>query len=92
VETAAYRVDNVETVEQRNEIARTGAAIDSVEHSGPNITATPEEAGRIEALGYRVQRQELTAPPGGARRPTSTPPTRASGTWSTAGRSGSCRT
>jgi carboxypeptidase T len=70
VETAAYRVDNVETVEQRNEIARTGAAIDSVEHSGPNITATPEEAGRIEALGYRVQRQELTAPPGGAMRPT----------------------
>jgi carboxypeptidase T len=62
--SAEYRVENVKTVEQRNEIGRTGAAINSAEHSGLNITATPEEIRRIEALGYKVQRQDLPAPPG----------------------------
>ena len=65
-EAAEYRVDNVKTVEQRTEIARTGAAVNSAEHGGLNITATPEEIREIEALGYQVQRQELPAPPGGA--------------------------
>jgi carboxypeptidase T len=66
VESAEYRVDNVKNAQQRTEIARTGAAVDSAEHGGLNITATAEEIERIEALGYRVQRQELPAPPGGA--------------------------
>ena len=66
VESAEYRVDNVKNAQQRTEIARTGAAVNSAEHGGLNITATPEEVQEIEALGYRVQRQELPAPPGGA--------------------------
>jgi carboxypeptidase T len=65
-ESAEYRVDNVKTAEQRTEIARTGAAVNSAEHGGLNITATAEEIERIQALGYQVQRQELPAPPGGA--------------------------
>lgn len=62
--SAAYRVENVTTAQQRTEIARTGAAVDSAEHSGVNITATAEEVKQIEAQGYRVQRQELPAAPG----------------------------
>ena len=62
--SAEYRVDNVKTAEQRTEIARTGAAVNGAEHGGLNITATPAEVRRIEAMGYRVQRQELPAPPG----------------------------
>jgi carboxypeptidase T len=64
-ESAEYRVENVKTVQQRSAIASTGAAVNSAEHGGLNITATPEEVRRIEAMGYRVQRQELPAPPGG---------------------------
>jgi carboxypeptidase T len=63
---AEYRVENVRTPQQRSEIGRTGAAVNSAEHGGLNITATPEEVRQIEAMGYRVQRQELPAPPGGA--------------------------
>lgn len=68
-ESAEYRVDNVKTAQQRSEIASTGAAVNGAEHSGLNITATPEEVKQIEAMGYRVQRQELPAPPPGTVRP-----------------------
>lgn len=68
-ESAEYRVDNVKTAQQRSEIASTGAAINGAEHSGLNITAIPEEVKQIEAMGYRVQRQELPAPPPGTVRP-----------------------
>lgn len=66
-ETAAeYRVENVKSAQQRSDIASTGAAVNSAEHGGVNITATPSEVGQIEAMGYRVQRQEIAAPPGAA--------------------------
>ncbi|HET9139751.1 M14 family metallopeptidase [Actinophytocola sp.] len=65
-EAAEYRVDGVKTRAQRTAIAATGASVDSAEHGGLNITATPEEVRRIQALGFSVQRQELTAPPGTA--------------------------
>jgi carboxypeptidase T len=68
-ESAEYRVDNVKTAQQRTEIARTGAAVNSAEHGGLNVTATPEEVRQIQALGYRVQRQELPAPPGAGATP-----------------------
>jgi carboxypeptidase T len=62
-ETAAeYRVENVQTLAQRNEIARTGAAVNGAEHGGLNVTATASEVRRIQALGYRVQQQDLLAP------------------------------
>jgi len=60
---AEYRVNNVKTVEQRNAIAGTGAAVDSAEHGGLNITATADEVRRIQAMGYQVQRQDLAHPP-----------------------------
>jgi carboxypeptidase T len=63
---AEYRVENVKTAQQRTAIAGTGASVDSIEHGGLNITATPEEVRRIQALGFSVQRQEITAPPGTA--------------------------
>jgi hypothetical protein len=62
-DSAEYRVESVKTVQQRTAIARTGAAVNSAEHGGLNITATAEEVRRIEAMGFRVQRQELPAPP-----------------------------
>jgi carboxypeptidase T len=65
-ETAEYRVDNVKTVEQRSQIAGIGAAVNGAEHGGLNITATPEEIKQIEALGFRVQRQELPTSSGTA--------------------------
>jgi carboxypeptidase T len=73
-EAAGYRVEGVKTVQQRSEIARTGAAVDSAEHGGLTITATPDEVRQIEALGYRVQRQELPAPPGDGATPLDFPP------------------
>jgi carboxypeptidase T len=65
-DSAEYRVEQVKTTKQRSEIARTGAAVNSAEHGGVNITATAAEVARIKALGYDVQRQELTTTPGGA--------------------------
>jgi murein tripeptide amidase MpaA len=73
-ESGEYRVEQVKTVQQRTEIARTGAAIDSAEHGGLNITATPQEAQRIRDLGYKVERQELSAPPGTGAEPLDFPP------------------
>jgi carboxypeptidase T len=66
-ETAAeYRVDGVKTVEQRDAVTGTGVAVNSAEHGGLNITATPSEIKRVQALGFRVQRQELPVSPGAA--------------------------
>jgi carboxypeptidase T len=60
--SAEYRVADVTSSEARTAIAATGAAINGLEHGGLNITATPEEVRRIQALGFRVDRQELDAP------------------------------
>lgn len=65
-ETAEYRVDNVKTAQQRNQVAGTGAAVNGAEHGGLNVTATQEEIDRIQAMGFRVQRQELPASSGAA--------------------------
>ncbi len=63
LQIAEYWVENVKTAQQRSEIAATGAAINGPEDSRLNITATRDEVRRIQALGYRVARQELTTPP-----------------------------
>ncbi|MGH3877933.1 MAG: M14 family metallopeptidase [Actinophytocola sp.] len=73
-DSGEYRVAQVKTAQQRSEIARTGAAVDSAEHGGVNITATAEEVRRIRALGYDVQRQELSVPPGTGAAPLDFPP------------------
>jgi hypothetical protein len=56
--SAEYFVDGVTTVKERNQVAATGAAINSFEHGALNITATPEEIRAIQKLGMRPERQD----------------------------------
>jgi hypothetical protein len=58
--TGTYVVDGVRTVEQRTQVARTGAAIANVDHGSATITATPSEVRKLRSLGYRVT---AVAPP-----------------------------
>jgi carboxypeptidase T len=53
-----YRVDGVHGVGDRNRIGGTGASIDSVEDDSVAVTATADEASRIERLGYHVTRTQ----------------------------------
>jgi carboxypeptidase T len=62
---AEYWVENVKTAQQRSDIAATGAAINGPEDSRLVITATPQEVGRIRALGFKVVKEE--APQVGAQ-------------------------
>ena len=52
---AVYRVDNVITREDRTAIAQTGASIDEIGKNYVIVTATPDEANTIAALGYPIQ-------------------------------------
>ncbi len=55
-EPASYQVSNVRTPEQRTKVARSGAAIDSVEEHGVVvITATGAEVDRLRAQGFDVR-------------------------------------
>ncbi|MGW6442466.1 M14 family metallopeptidase [Lentzea sp. NPDC055074] len=50
-----YQVSNVRTAEQRTKLAKSGAAIDSVEEHGiVVITATSREAKNLKAQGFEV--------------------------------------
>jgi len=60
--SAEYYVAGVDTTEIRNAVAATGAAINSFEHGALNITATPEEIRKIEALGLETELQQAPAP------------------------------
>ncbi|GAA2715064.1 carboxypeptidase T [Actinoplanes palleronii] len=51
----AYEVYDVYTATQRNAIARSGAAIDGVEHAVVQITATPAEVRRLQRQGFTVE-------------------------------------
>ena len=59
--SAEYSVLGVKTAAQRSAIAGTGAAINGPEDSRLVISATPDEVKRIQALGYKVIKEE--APP-----------------------------
>jgi murein tripeptide amidase MpaA len=59
--SAGYQVFGPKTWSDSNAVARTGASVDFVEHGRLNITATPSEVRKIEALGFRVE--ALPAPP-----------------------------
>jgi carboxypeptidase T len=52
---AVYRVDNVINREDRTAIAQTGASIDEIGKHYVIVSATPEEASAIAALGYPIQ-------------------------------------
>jgi len=54
-EPAQYEVSDVRTAAQRTAVARTGAAIDDVEHSVATVTATPAEVRALRRAGFTVQ-------------------------------------
>jgi len=62
--TRTYVVDGVRTVEQRSQVARTGAAISEADHGSARITATPAEVKQIQRLGFKVTAVQETRPPG----------------------------
>jgi carboxypeptidase T len=51
-----YRVTGPDRIDRadRTRIARTGAAVNGVEHGALYVSATPSEVKRLEALGYTV--------------------------------------
>jgi carboxypeptidase T len=53
--SAQYEVYDAGTPAQRNQIARTGAAIDDVEHAVVTVTATQTEVKALRALGFPVK-------------------------------------
>src|SRR5262245_2094216 len=55
-ESAQYEVFDVRTAALRNQIVRTGAAIDGIEHSVAEITATTAEVKALRAQGFTVQK------------------------------------
>jgi carboxypeptidase T len=54
-QSSDYVVTGVRTAAERSAIAGTGAALNSLEHSELNITATPDEVAQITKLGFQVQ-------------------------------------
>ena len=52
--SASYQVIGPQTFDDVNAIARTGAAIDGVEHGRVQITATASEVKQIRKLGFQV--------------------------------------
>src|SRR5678815_3582495 len=52
--SASYQVIGPQTWDDVNSIARTGAAIDGVEHGRVQITATATEVKQIRKLGFQV--------------------------------------
>ncbi|MEV4138368.1 M14 family zinc carboxypeptidase [Dactylosporangium sp. NPDC049742] len=63
--SAPYLVSGVGTLDQRNQVAGTGAAIDGIDHGVADITATPSEVARLRQLGFTVTRALRPATPGG---------------------------
>ncbi|GIF65371.1 hypothetical protein Ais01nite_34060 [Asanoa ishikariensis] len=63
--SAEYRVLGPKTLAERNAVARTGAAIDYVEHGVLNVTATAVEAAAIGRLGFKLERVTAPAASGG---------------------------
>jgi carboxypeptidase T len=56
--SAPYVVGGVHGLADRNRIGGTGASIDSIDDETAAVTATADEARRIERLGYRVTRAQ----------------------------------
>ncbi|MEV4280709.1 M14 family metallopeptidase [Actinoplanes xinjiangensis] len=50
-----YEIYDVRTLNQRNTISRTGAAIEDVEHGVATVTATAGEVARLQRLGFTVE-------------------------------------
>ncbi|HXH77181.1 M14 family metallopeptidase [Nocardioides sp.] len=54
--TSQYQVTGLSTRADRSAVARTGAAVDFVEHGTLYVTATASEVDRIERLGFQATR------------------------------------
>ncbi len=54
-EPAPYEISDVRGAAQRQAIARTGVAIESVEHAVVTVTATPAEVRALRRQGFTVQ-------------------------------------
>lgn len=52
-----YVVEGVRTQDDRNQVARSGAAIDAIEHGRAEITALPSEVRKLRGQGYQVGEQ-----------------------------------
>ena len=52
---ARYEIPDVRSLSQRNLIAGTGAAIDSVQHAVVEVTATRSEVTKLRRLGFTAQ-------------------------------------
>src|SRR5687767_271199 len=63
--SAPYLVTGVDTFEQRNRIAATGASIDGIDHGVADITATPSEVAQLRQQGFTVTRALRPATPSG---------------------------
>ncbi|GAA4969550.1 M14 family metallopeptidase [Actinoplanes utahensis] len=65
---AEYEIYDVRTVAQRNVIARTGVAVDDIEHGVATVTATGAEVARLKRLGFTVEpaARTLAFPPADA--------------------------
>src|SRR5262245_5033111 len=61
----SYQVRGPQTSDDVNAVARTGAAIDGVEHGRVQITATAAEVKQIRKLGFRVELVPAPADSGG---------------------------
>src|SRR4051812_24294987 len=53
--SASYQVIGPDTFDDVNAVARTGAAVDGVEHGRVTITATAAEVKQIRRLGFQVE-------------------------------------
>ena len=63
-----YRVLGPRTLADRNAVARTGAAIDCIEHGVLHVTATAAEARAIQPLGFTARAGAAARRPAGERR------------------------
>ncbi len=61
VTAKSYTVHGVKTRADRNQIARTGAAIDSVGSDRVDVSATPAELKKIQALGFTTAEGKTTS-------------------------------
>ncbi|GAA1549340.1 hypothetical protein GCM10009827_082160 [Dactylosporangium maewongense] len=52
--SGSYVVEGVRTLEDRNRVARSGAAIDGIDHGRAEITALPSEVRKLRDQGYAV--------------------------------------
>lgn len=55
-QSAQYEVFDVRTAASRNQIARSGAAIDGVQHAVVEITATAAEVATLRSQGFKVEK------------------------------------